>query len=212
MKTTVVVESLSYYKTNVLFQRSLQDFKILLDEITSEVQDKYKWILTNLHIANRAGNHSTTRVKLDTGAAGNLLLYCEFKGIFPNVSISDLAKMMKKNVTLEAYNKSEIKQLGMCRLTVMSGHHSRSYSFFVVPERCKPITGLADCASLGMVSINCPVTNSWSMPMSSDHEVDELDIDKTGVKTPKLMKVSLINDTKFFKTFHRCRTLAYQTS
>ena len=28
MKTTVVVESLSYYKTNVLFQRILQDFKI----------------------------------------------------------------------------------------------------------------------------------------------------------------------------------------
>ena len=28
MKTTVVVESLSYCKTNVLFQRILQDFKI----------------------------------------------------------------------------------------------------------------------------------------------------------------------------------------
>ena len=29
MKTTAVVESLSYYKTNVLFQRILQDFKIM---------------------------------------------------------------------------------------------------------------------------------------------------------------------------------------
>ena len=29
MKTTVVVESLSSYKTNVLFQRILQDFKVL---------------------------------------------------------------------------------------------------------------------------------------------------------------------------------------
>ena len=28
MKSTVVDESLSYYKTNVLFQRILQDFKI----------------------------------------------------------------------------------------------------------------------------------------------------------------------------------------
>ena len=29
MKSTVVDESLSYYKTNVLFQRTLQDFKIM---------------------------------------------------------------------------------------------------------------------------------------------------------------------------------------
>ena len=82
---------------------------VLFDEITSEVQAKYKHILTGLHIANKAGNHCTTRFKLDTGAAGNLLLYCEFKHIFTNVSISDLAKTINKNVTLEAYNKSEIK-------------------------------------------------------------------------------------------------------
>ena len=31
MKSTVVDESLSYYKTNVLFQRILQDFKIVDD-------------------------------------------------------------------------------------------------------------------------------------------------------------------------------------
>ena len=104
-----------------------------------------------------------------------MLPYCEFKCIFPNVNISDLAKMIDKNVTLEAYTKSEIKQLGMCRLTVMNGHHSKLCSFFIMPDKCKPIIGLADCASLEMVSINCPVTNSWSMPMSSDHEIDKLD-------------------------------------
>ena len=89
----------------------------------------------------------------------------------------------------------------MCRLTVMNGHHSRLCSFFVMPGRCKPIIGLADCATLGMVSINCPVTNSWSMPMSLHHEGDELDIDETGVKTSKLTKVSLINDPKFSNLF-----------
>ena len=74
------------------------------------------------------------------------------------------------------------------------------HSFFM-PDRYKPITGLADCVLWRMVSINCQVTNSCSMPMSSDHEVDELDIDETGVKTSKLMKVSLINDPKFSKLF-----------
>ena len=36
MKTTVVVESLSYCKTNVLFQRILQDFKILVSNYTNK--------------------------------------------------------------------------------------------------------------------------------------------------------------------------------
>ena len=81
---------------------------VMFDEITSEVQVKYKCILTNQCIANKAGKHYTTRFQLDTCATGNLLPYCEFKHIFPNVSISDLAKMINKNVTLEAYTKSEI--------------------------------------------------------------------------------------------------------
>ena len=37
------------------------------------------------------------------------------------------------------------------------------------------------------------------MPMSSDHKVDELDIDETGVKMYKLMKVLLFKDPKFSK-------------
>ena len=66
-----------------------------------------------------------------------------------------------------------------------------------MPDRCKPMIGLADCTSLGMVSINCPVATTLSMPMSSGYEIDELDIDETGAKTSKLMKVSVINDPKF---------------
>ena len=37
MKTTAVIESLSYYKTNVLFQRILQDFK-KLKKLKREIQ------------------------------------------------------------------------------------------------------------------------------------------------------------------------------
>ena len=110
-----------------------------------------------------------------------------------------LAKTIHKNITLEAYNKSEIKQLGMYRLTVTNGHHSQLCSFFIMPDRCKPIIGLADCNSLGMVSVNCLVTTSWLMPMSLGHEVDELDIDETGVKMSKLKKILLINDPNFSK-------------
>ena len=68
-------------------------------------------------------------------------------------------------------------------------------------DRCKPTIGLADCASLGMVSINCPVTSSWSTLMNSNHKVDELDTDETGAKRSKLMNISLINDPKFSNLF-----------
>ena len=50
------------------------------------------------------------------------------------------------------------------------------------------------------------------MPMGLDHEVDELNIDETGVKTSKLTKVSLINDSKFSKLFKGVGLFAYQTS
>ena len=80
---------------------------LLFDEIMCEVQAKYKNILAYLLIANKAVNHCTTRSKLDTGTVGNLLLHCEFNHIFPNVSISYLAKMLNKKVTLEGYNNQK---------------------------------------------------------------------------------------------------------
>ena len=154
---SISIMSKVHFMTNVF--NNVQ-WNVLLDGITSEVQAKYKHILTYLCIANKAGNHCTARCKLDTGCTVNLIPYCEFNYVFPTVSISDLAKMIDKNVTLEAYHKSEIKQLSMCRLTLMNGHHSRLCSFFILPDRCKPIIGLADCASLGIISKNCPVTTS----------------------------------------------------
>ena len=47
MKSTVVDESLSYYKTNVLFQRILQDFKSLFYSFPPEqtpAEEKPEWL------------------------------------------------------------------------------------------------------------------------------------------------------------------------
>ena len=86
------------------------------DEISSD--RKLQHLLTDVTISNQSGVSSTVRIKLDTGACGNLLPFNIYKKIHPQVSVKDLCKTIVKRVCLEAYNKSEIKQLGTCRLTM----------------------------------------------------------------------------------------------
>ena len=122
-------------------------------------------------ISNQSGVSSTVRIKLDTGACGNLLPFNIYKKIHPQVSVTDLRKTIDKRVCLEAYNKSEIKQLGTCRLTVGHGKNAKLCHFYIVPDYCRLILGLNDINSLSLIAIKCDVTDRWSaddlMPMGS---------------------------------------------
>ena len=92
---------------------------IAFDEVSSD--RKLQHLLTDVTVSNKVGNKTTVHVKLDTGASGNLLLYNLFKEIFPQVSVKDLRHSIDNNVCLEACNKSSIRQLGTCHLTVRHG-------------------------------------------------------------------------------------------
>ena len=92
---------------------------IAFDEISSD--RKLQHLLTDVTISNQSGISSTVRIKLDTSACGNLLPFSIYKKIHPQVSVKDLCKTIDKRVCLEGYNKSEIKQLGTCCLTVGHG-------------------------------------------------------------------------------------------
>ena len=63
------------------------------------------------------------------------------KKIHPLVSVKDLCKTIDKRVCLEAYNKSEIKQLGTCHLTVGHGKCAKLCHLYIVPDYCRPILG-----------------------------------------------------------------------
>ena len=80
---------------------------ITFDEISSD--RKLQRLLTDVTISNQSGVSSTVRIKLDTGACGNLLPFTIYKKIHPQVSVKNLHKIIDKRVCLEAYNKSEIK-------------------------------------------------------------------------------------------------------
>ena len=79
---------------------------IAFDEISSD--RKLQRLLTDVKLSDSSGASSTVRIKLDTGACGNLLPFNIYKKIHPQVSVKDLCKTIDKRVCLEAYNKSEI--------------------------------------------------------------------------------------------------------
>ena len=79
---------------------------IVFDEISSD--RKLQRLLTDVKLSDNSGASSTVRMKLDTGACGNLLPLNIYKKFHPLVSIKDLRKTIDKRVCLEAYNKSEI--------------------------------------------------------------------------------------------------------
>ena len=118
--------------------------------------------LTDVQLSDKSGASSTFRIKLDTGACGNLLPFNIYKKIHPQVSIKELRRTIDKRVCLEAYNKSEIKQLGTCCLTVGHGKSAKLCHFYIVPNYCRPILGLNDILSLSLIAINCDVTDKWS--------------------------------------------------
>ena len=71
-------------------------------------------------------------------------------------------KTIEKRVFLEAYSKSEIKQLGTCCLTVGHGKSAKLCHFYIVLDYCRPILGLNYVHSLSLIAIKCDVTDKWS--------------------------------------------------
>ena len=66
------------------------------------------------------------RFKLDSGAHGNLIPKSMFQKLYPDLPYSELRKSIHKWVTLVAYNKQEIKQLGQCCVYVCNSSMGKS--------------------------------------------------------------------------------------
>ena len=67
---------------------------IAFDEISSD--RKLQCLPTDVKISNESVVSSTVRIKLDTGACGNLLPFNIYRDIHPHVSIKDLCKTIDK--------------------------------------------------------------------------------------------------------------------
>ena len=140
--------------------RSAYSGNVMFDEIASVKKCNLR-VLSDLLVASHNRKH-TVRFKLDTGAGGNMLPYDVWQRFFPGRSNANLACTIDKSVSLQAYNKSEIRQLGTCNLTVSHNGVLHTCHFFVVPSQYRPILGLSDLLTLHLVTFNCPTTTSWS--------------------------------------------------
>ena len=79
-----------------------------------------------------------------------------------------------------AYNKEEIKQLGTCVLKVNYSGKTLPQEFFVVSSGFKPIVGLDASCRLGLLTVNCPIYQSWTRNNSIDSiSGTDADIPKT---------------------------------
>ena len=101
------------------------------------------------------------RFKVDSGA-GNIIPYNVFQELYPGMSKSALKNSINHRTCLVAYNKEEIKQLGICILKVNYGGKTLTCEFFVVSSKFKPIIGLDASHNLGLLTINCPIYHSWT--------------------------------------------------
>ena len=119
--------------------------------------------------------------KLDSGAHGNLMPISMYKSLFPGLPHDVLRKSIDKRVTLVAYNKQEIKQLGRCCINVSNPSTSKSKTskFFVVGDSCNPITRLHDSIALNLFSVNVPFTDRWT-DKSCPIRTDNIDVKEIG--------------------------------
>ena len=92
-----------------------------------------------------------------------MLPYDTWKEFFPGQSGTALAKTIDRGVTLQAYNKNKICQLGTCNLNISHNGATHTCHFFIVPSQYHPILGLNDLMALKLVTFNCPTTTSWSL-------------------------------------------------
>ena len=174
---------------------------VMFDEI-ADVPKRNLRMLSDLY-AQSSSRKDTIRFKLDTGTGGNMLPYDTWKEFFPGQSSTALAKTIDKGMTLQAYNKSEIRQLGTCNLKISHKGATRTCHFFIVPSQYRSILGLNDLMALNLVTFNCPTTTSWSSSRTST-SIDTVTCDSVNqtidIKRP-LTLTDVIDNPKYKHLF-----------
>ena len=149
------------------------------------------------------------RFKLDSGAHGNLMPKSMFQRLYPGLPYSELRKSIDKRVTLVAYNKQEIKQLGQCCVNVCNSStgKSKTCKFFVVEDKCNPIIGLNDSIALQLLSVNVPFTDKWTGNVHSkrsNSRCDKMETEEIGQQKGQLTRDYILKKyAKLFKGIGR---------
>ena len=93
-----------------------------------------RWrLMITLNMASKA-RHKRVRCRIDSGSDGNLLLIQVCLSLFPQATRKSLQQSINPNVSLYAYNSTEIQQLCRCKLRV-SFKGQRTLCDFYITDR-----------------------------------------------------------------------------
>lgn len=173
------------------------DFK---DDETQEIEDTFDslslgTITVNLHVDSipevdnrdeviatlqvsfddRPGNH-TLKVKVDTGAQGNILPVRIFKKVYPKQVDEGghplRSSLMQRRTTLVCPNKTQIPHYGcvsfLCRYG--EGDWARA-TFYVVDTDGPAILGLPSSRKLKLVTLHCAMSETGSKPIKDKEDL-----------------------------------------
>ena len=104
------------------------------------------------------------KVKVDTGAQGNILPLRIYKNMFPdNVDENGLPTGTTPNQTkLTAYNGTQIPQHGLCSVKCSFGDKETVAVFHVADVEGPAICGLPTCCQLQLVELHCAISTGSS--------------------------------------------------
>ena len=117
------------------------------------------------------------RVKVDTGAQGNILPMRMYRKMFPQMltheGLPQADSVSHTDMVLTAYNGTIIKQHGCIELPFKFSNSSWTPTkFFLVESNGPAIMGLLSSRQLNLVTLHCAITASDSGP--SVKTVDDL--------------------------------------
>ena len=137
---------------------SNQSMLVHIDGIPIDDSDEL-FATLKFNMRNKPGNH-TLKVKVDTGAQGNVLPLRCFRRAFPEF-LDDQGYPLKSavrllHVRLFAYNETAIQQYGCFDIPCQykDGKWFRN-SFFIVDTRGPAILGLQSSVKMRLVLVNC---------------------------------------------------------
>ena len=116
--------------------------------------------------------------------------------------LSVLKKSIDHRVCLIAYNKEVFMQYGCCMIKVTYNGKTMSLPFYIVKSKFKPIIGLDTSSKLGLLTINCPIHQSWTSSSPTNTSFDAVSGDTSVGKVPNtLTKEWIVDHPKYRHLF-----------
>ena len=143
--------------------------------IINPVESDEVYATLGITLKDRPDTPATLRVKVDTGAPGNVMPLRTFQRMYPSDIVTEgipaRGSLEHRDTILTVYNGQLIRQYGTTRLKCVHETTTCKAEFFVIDTPGPVILGLPSCCKLNFVTLNCAVSEHLP-PLNSkeDHQ------------------------------------------